>query len=176
MNSTRELLIFSIVASLAAAICLLSMVELALTVRRRRIAERLHGQLKDFKASYNETINRLVLEQDADSAPKPEQESQSAVPTEDRAAIEEEVKKKYEGLEEKNRKALENARARAKKLEDEAKHQADDYLSSRKKEIEEELMGLVISVSKKVLPEGISYDAHKELVMQALREVKTGDN
>ena len=76
-------------------------------------------------------------------------------------------------LREKSHKALEKAEEKAHKLEHDAKQQAEEYLEKRKKEVEAELMDLVIKVTKKVLPEGLTYEAHKELVVQALRDVRT---
>jgi flagellar biosynthesis/type III secretory pathway protein FliH len=49
---------------------------------------------------------------------------------------------------------------------------AEEYLATRQKEVEADLMNLVMHVTKKVLPKGISYEAHKDLVVAALRDVK----
>ena len=61
-------------------------------------------------------------------------------------------------------------------MQAEAELKAEEYLASRKAEVEQELMNLVMSVTKKVLPEGLNYDAQKELVMHALQDAKIGSS
>ena len=46
-------------------------------------------------------------------------------------------------------------------------------LATRQKEVESDLMDLVMSVTKKVLPDSLTYDVQKQLVLDALRDVKS---
>ena len=170
----RELLAFFIIACLSGAVLLVSIVELLFTVRRRRVQENLEAQLKELKVAYNESVNKLVLDGDAKIT---ETEEQLEKVNDQSNATKEELEQAHaaelKALTEKSKKALEKAQERARTLEKEAKEQAEDYMAKRKQEVEEELMSLVISVVKKVLPEGITYEAHKELVAEALRGIKT---
>lgn len=168
----RELLVFFIIACLAAGVLLVSLVELAFTVRRRKAQESLEAQLKDLRAAYNESVNKLVLEGDSKLTDTDQQlEDLNGARDTDKEELSAEHKKELDALREKSRKALEKAEEKAHRLEAEAKVSADAYMNQRRKEVEAELMDLVITVSKKVLPKGISYEVHKELVTQALNDV-----
>lgn len=171
----RELLVFFIIACLAAGVLLVSLVELAFTVRRRKAQENLQGQLKELRAAYNESVNKLVLEGDSQLIDTEQQlDELNGASDSVKEELSAEHSKELDALREKSRKALEKAEEKAHRLEAEAKESADAYMKQRRKEVEAELMDLVITVSKKVLPEGISYDAHKELVAQALKDVYAG--
>jgi len=169
----REIAIFSLAAVVVGTIFLVSLLELLLSIRRRKVNQELQNQIKELKAQYNTSINELVLKDDAaiTTTESQLQEATAALATE-KEALEGEYKKKLADLTKSSKKSLDAAKERASHLKDEAEQQADDYLASRKQEVEEELMNLVIAVSKKVLPKGISYEAQKELVMEALRDVK----
>ena len=170
----RELIAFFVIACIAGAILLVSVVELIFTVRRRKVQESLEQQLKELKAAYNESVNQLVLESDSKLTETEQQLEEASGQGE---AIKEQLEKEHtaelEALKAKSKKALEKAEEKARQLEKEAKEQAGAYLEKRKKEVEEELMNLVITVVKKVLPAGLTYEAHKELVTQALRDIKS---
>lgn len=174
LNEVPDVLVFSVGAAIVGTIFFVSLIELFVTVRRRKANEQLRQKLNELKSNYTESVNKLVLEGDnkVEEAEKKIDELNQAI-TKDKTILEKEYKEKIEEITEKNRHSLDIAKRKAKKLQEEARQKADDYLRERKKEVEDELMNLVISVSKRVLPEGISYDAHKELVMQALRDVKS---
>jgi len=170
----HELVAFFAIACLSGAILLVSIVELAFTVRRRKVQESLERQLKELRVAYNESVNKLVLEGDSKLT---ETEQQLEEVGTQAATIKEQLEQDHAAeineLKEKSRKALERAQEKARTLEKEAKEQAGAYLEKRKKEVEDELMNMVITVVKKVLPAGITYEAHKELVAEALRDIKT---
>jgi hypothetical protein len=169
----RELAAFFVIACLSGAVLLVSIVELIFTVRRRKVHESLERQLKELKAAYNESINKLVLEGDSKLTETEQQlEEVNGQTTAVKEQLEQDHAAEIKDLKEKSRKALEKAQERARALENEAKEQAGAYLEKRKKEVEEELMNMVITVVKKVLPDGITYEGHKELVAQALNDIK----
>lgn len=169
----REVLIFAVGASVVGTIFLVSLIELLFTIRRRKVHQDIEQKIKEMKTSYNESINKMVLEEEQklEEADKQVEEMSQQLNT-DKEQIEEEFKEKIDDIKSSSEKALANAKAKAKKLEQEAHLKAEEYLESRKKEVEEELMNLVLSVTKKVLPEGLTYEAHKELVMSALKDVR----
>lgn len=170
----QGVLIFAGLSALLGGIFFVSLVELIFTVHRRKTIEKLNELIKEMRTHYNQSINRLVVVGDAklDSADTQIKEVNGSLEAE-KAELEKTFQSKIDDITAKSEKELESAKGRAKKLQQKAKEEAADYLKERKAEVEEELMNLVISVSKKVLPEGITYDAHKDLVMQALRDVKT---
>ena len=173
----REILLFATISALLGTVFLVSLLELILTIRRRKISEGLRQKVKELRATYNESVNKLVLDDDAKLAAIEEKlNTATATLTEEKANLEKSYQEKIDGITAKSEKALKQAQLKAKKLSEEAKEKADEYSKERRKEVEDELMNLVISVSKKVLPDGISYEAQKELVMQALNDVKTEDN
>lgn len=173
---TREILFFAVAASILGTVFLVSLIELIFTIRRRRVHRHIQEQIKAIRAQYNNSINQLVLEDESkiESTEKELAQATSQV-QEEKIALEKNYKEKIDSITQKSKKALEAAKARAKKLEEEAELKADEYLQSRQKEVEEELMNLVIAVTKKVLPAGISYEIQKELVIQALKDLKTGN-
>jgi F0F1-type ATP synthase membrane subunit b/b' len=169
-----QLLIFSAAAALLATVFLVSLLELIFTIKRRKVHEGLQRQIKDLKASYNESINQLVIQDDATITTAEQQVTTlTSSLTGEKETLEKTYKTQLEEVTASSKKALEAAKKRADKVRQEAEAEANDYLASRKQEVEEELMNLVIEVSKKVLPKGISYEAQKELVMEALRDVQT---
>jgi hypothetical protein len=169
----KSILFFAVGASLSGTLFLVAILELLLTVRRRKVAEELEAHIKALKADYNTSLNRVVLEDEAKmeeiEKQAPEGEASSGPETEALAA---EYEAKLAEVTAKSDKAVEAARAKAKKLEQEAKEQASAYLAERQKEVEEELMDLVLNVTKKVLPAGITYQAQADLVLQALRDAR----
>ena len=169
----RELFFFAVGASIVGTIFFVSLVELIYTIRRRKVSEGLEARLKEIKASYTENASKLITEEEA-KLETAEKRATVATETleEQKNAIKVEYEAKIEKLEESSDKALASAKARAKKLEEEAKLEAEEYLNARKKEVEQELMDLVIAVSKKVLPAGITYEGHKDLVLKALEDIK----
>lgn len=173
----RELLFFATIASLVGTVFFVSLIELILSIRRRKINVQLQAKIKELKSHYNDSVNSLVVT-DGKALEETEKklEEVSTTLTKEKEELEATYKEKIDGITASSQKSVESAKAKAKKLEEEAKQQADEYMDARRKEVENELMDLVLSVSKKVLPPGISYDAHKELVMQALRDVKAESN
>jgi hypothetical protein len=165
----REIIFFAAASSLLAAIFLVSLIELIFTVKRNRVNFQLQNQIKEMKAAYNGQINQIVLEEGdkLDNADQLTSEIES-----EKAKLEQEYQDKIDGITAKSQKSLEKARERARSLEKDARQEAEDYLKSRQKEVENDLLNLVISVSKKVLPEGISYQDQKKLVIHALEELK----
>jgi flagellar biosynthesis/type III secretory pathway protein FliH len=171
----RELFIYAVGATISGTIFLVALVELFFIIRRRKVREELEHKLQELKTKYNESVNTLVAEEEGklEEADKQVEAAHAEVTTQKEELTkhyQEEIKK----LEENSKEALEHARARAKKLEEEAKMKAEAYLETRKTEVEQELMNLVMNVTKKVLPESLSYDLQKELVMRALADAKTG--
>lgn len=167
-------LFFLLIATLAGTIFLLALIELLFTRQRRKVNKQLQEQLHAIKVSYNESINKIVLEADAKSEDSGKDSSQALLAKQKEAAAKLEItyKEELEKAAHSQDQALAKAKARAKQLEAEAKQRADEYLASRQKEVEADLMDLVLHVTKKVLPETLTYDIHKELVLQALREVQ----
>lgn len=169
----REVLIFAVGASVVGTIFLVSLIELLFTIRRRKVHQDIEQKIKEMKTSYNESINKMVIEEEQKLEEADKQvEVMSQQLNTDKVQIEEDFKEKIDDIKSTSEKALATAKAKAKKLEQEAHLKAEEYLESRKKEVEEELMNLVLSVTKKVLPEGLTYEAHKELVMNALKDVR----
>lgn len=170
---TSALLFFITGAVLTGTIFLVSFLELLFTIRRRKVQDELQLKVKQMKETYNQSINKVVLEEDAKVE---EAEKQLAATTtqaaEEKQRLETIYRQEVEEATHDSKAALEKARARAKKLEEEAKLQADEYLAGRKKQVEAELMDLVIHVTKKVMPHGLNYQLHKELVLDALRDIK----
>ncbi|CAN5129775.1 hypothetical protein BH11PAT4_BH11PAT4_1180 [soil metagenome] len=172
----RELILFAAGASIAATIFLVAALELVFTIRRRKLHEQLDAKVKEMKSNYNQSVNQLVMEEEQKL-----QEADQHVETvttkaeEDKQSIESDFKARMEKLEEETQKALDKAKEHAKKLEAEAKLKAEEYLESRKDEVEQELMNLVMSVTKKVLPQSLTYDIQKQLVINALKDAKLGN-
>lgn len=169
----RELLFFAIGATVAGTAFVVSLLELLLTVRRRKAEEAVREQVANLKTSYNEAIQR-VTQDDLQKLQevKGEVDGIKAKSQEDKGKLEEEYQQKLNEALSASQKELEAAKARAKKLESEAKLKAEEYLAQRQHEVEEDLMNLVVDVTKRVLPKGLSYDIQKELVLEALREIK----
>ena len=171
---SREILFFTAITYISGTIFLVALIELAFTVQRRKANNRLQHSYKEIKARFNQSINTIVLRDDAElEEAEKEVEEISTHVSEEKATIEKSFQDQIEELTKESNKALEAAKAKAKRLEQVAKIQADDYLRDRQKEVESELMNLVISVTKKVLPEGISYAGQKDLVMKALADIQT---
>jgi flagellar biosynthesis/type III secretory pathway protein FliH len=169
----REVFIFAAGASVVGTIFLVSLIELFFTRKRRKIREELDLKVKEMKASYNESINKMVLEEEEKLEEADKQvETMTKQMTTEKTHAEEEFKEKIDEVKSHSDKAIAKAKARAKELEHEAHQKAEEYLESRKKEVEQELMNLVLSVTKKVLPAGLTYETHKELVMEALKDVR----
>ncbi|HSI20668.1 MAG TPA: hypothetical protein VLA04_03095 [Verrucomicrobiae bacterium] len=169
----RDIFIFALGASIVGTIFLVALIELIFTIRRRKVHNELESKIKELKTTYNESVNKLVIDGESKLVETEEQVKSLSGQAE---ATKEEVTKEYEDklkkLQEETEKELAHAKARAKKLEQEAKLKAEDYLATRKKEVENDLMDLVMSVTKKVLPDGLGYEIQKQLVLEALRDVK----
>lgn len=170
----RDILIFAIGAVISATVFFLSLIELFFTMRRRKVNEQILEQFRNLKANYNQSVNQLVHEEEAklQDADQTLEEIQSQTEDE-RKDLELAFKEKIARLEKRSEKALKRAEEHAKKMEEEARMKAEEYLETRKGEVEAELMNLVLTVTKKVLPEGLDYQVHKELVMRALQDAKT---
>lgn len=168
MNS---LLIFLIGAIVSAAVLVVSGVELVLSVQRRKKIEALTQQITEIKAQYTAELNKLTLKEDEVlDAKEDEIEALKDELKEETGNLEEKYKDKLDAANKKAKHALEKAKAEVSKIEGKAKAEAEAYMEKRKAEVEEELVDLVMNVSRKVLPKGISYEAQKDLVMQALRD------
>jgi flagellar biosynthesis/type III secretory pathway protein FliH len=169
----RDILIFAIGASIVGTVFFVSLFELIFTIKRRRTHAELENRIKELKVQYNESVNKLVVEGESKLE---ETEKQVEVLEEQLDGATEEVTQKYESeidkLKAQSEKELAAAKARAKKLEQEAKLKAEEYMATRQKEVEHDLMDLVMSVTKKVLPESLPYELQKQLVLEALRDVK----
>jgi flagellar biosynthesis/type III secretory pathway protein FliH len=169
----QSLLIFVAIAALAGAVFGIAFIELIFTSRRRKADTELHWQIKDLKAAYTAEINRLVVEE-TDELDEMD-DKLASVSTADTAAQEALVtgyQEQLAKLDKESREALARAKAKARKLELEAKESADDYLTERKKEVEADLMDLVLHVTRQVLPATLTYDVQKQLVLEALREIE----
>ena len=168
------ILIFITIAVIAATVFAVSLLELFLTSRRLRIEAGLRRQISDLKSQYNLNLNRIVLEDDAKLS---EVDKQIAILSEHSQSEETPAASLAETSAqtelEQSRKELERAKQRAKKSDEIAHQKADDYFKTRQAEVENELMDLVIDVTKRVLPEGLTYEVHKELVLQALQQVRS---
>jgi flagellar biosynthesis/type III secretory pathway protein FliH len=169
----RELLYFALAASILGAVFIVSLIELILTIRRRKVQEELEEQVRKLRTHYKTSDNNLVL--DDEQTNQDTQKQLETITARSSAELDQE-KKDYQtqlqNLQDTTGKELASAQARAKKLEKEARMKADEYLASRQNEVEQQLMNLVMAVTKKVLPSGITYDMQKSLVMQALQDVK----
>jgi flagellar biosynthesis/type III secretory pathway protein FliH len=171
----REILLFAAGASLAATIFLVAVLELIFTIKRRKLHEQLDAKVKEMKASYNQQVNQLVMEEEQKLQAADEHvETVTTQAEEEKKQVETEFTQRMQKLEEETEKALAKAKEHAKKMEQEAKLKAEEYLESRKDEVEQELMNLVMSVTKKVLPQSLTYEIQKELVIAALKEAKLG--
>jgi len=170
----KEIFIFALGASVSGAIFLVALLELIFTVRRRKIREGLEIKLQELKAAYNQSVNQMVLDEEGKlaAAEKEIEEAHTIVETE-KETITKEYEEQIKELEKHSSTALLKAKEKAKRLEEEAKMKAENYLETRKTEVEQELMNLVMNVTKKVLPESLSYDLQKELVIRALEDAKT---
>lgn len=170
-------LIFITIAVISATVFAVSLLELLLTSRRLRIEAGLRHQISDLKTEYNLSLGRIVLEDDAKLN---EADKQIAMLSEQDHSEQNQTTSAAETAAqtelEQSRKELEHAKQRAKKSDEIARQKADDYFKTRQAEVENELMDLVIEVTKKVLPEGLTYESHKELVLQALQQIRTEGN
>lgn len=170
----RGILVIALGAGIIGTIFFVSLIELLFTLRRRKVHAQLEERLKQVKVSYNEGVNKIVMESEAkvDST-----EEQLKKASEQLQSTEAEAKAKFEAELEKVKtqsdKQIDAAKAKAKKFEAEAKEKAEAYYATRQKEVERDLMNLVISVTKKVLPQGLTYEVQKDLVLEALRNVKS---
>ena len=173
----REIVIFASIASLAATIFLVALFELIFSVRRRKVMLAVELKVKEMKQSYTEQTNTLMQEQELklqEAELKAETALQEAETVKSSSASE--LKERMSKLRATAAKEVDRAKEHAKAMEQEAERKADEYLESRKEEVEQELLSLVMSVTRKVIPTGISYDVHKELVMRALQDAKTETN
>lgn len=171
----RELILFAAGASIAATIFLVAAIELIFTVKRRKLHEQLDAKVKEMKASYNQSVNQLVMEEEQKLQEADQHvETVTSKAEEEKSLIESEFTERMKKLEAETEKALAKAKEHAKKMEQEAKLKAEEYLESRKDEVEQELMNLVMTVTRKVLPQSLSYEIQKELVITALKEAKLG--
>jgi flagellar biosynthesis/type III secretory pathway protein FliH len=169
----RDIFYFAIGASVLGAVFFVSLIELIYAIRRRRIHEELNAQIKEIKSSYTDSVNKLVLQEDEKlSSVETQIEAATQQIEQEKEVLKSEYEAKIEHIQEASEKAVAHAKAKAKKYEEDAKDQAKAYVDERKKEVEQELMDLVIQVTKKVLPQGITYDIQKELVMKALEDLR----
>lgn len=169
----RDILLFAIGASVVGTVFFVSLIELIFTVKRRKTLIEIEKKAKEMKAQFNDSINQMTLAestkmQEADA--KIEALNQQI--NDEKARLEQEYQTKMKEANEIHEDSLRKAKERARKMHQEAEKSASEYLSNRRREVEQELVQLVISVSKKVLPADISYEAQKELVMRALHEIK----
>ncbi len=172
----RDIVIFALGASTVGTVFLVSLIELLFTVRRRKSHMALEAKIKELKNTYNESVNKLVIEDEGKlQETEKKVEALSGEATSAREEVTIQYEEKLKKLQEETEKELEHAKAHAKKLEHEAKQKAEEYLASRQSEVEHDLMDLVISVTKKIIPESLTYEVHKELVLEALRDVKSED-
>jgi flagellar biosynthesis/type III secretory pathway protein FliH len=170
----RQIFIFAIGASIVGIVFFVSLIELIITIRRRKAHHALEARIKELKTTYNESVNHLLIEGEGKLEETEKQVTDISGKVEgEKAQITTEYEAKLEKLKEEADKEVAHAKARAKKMEEEAKLKAEEYLASRKDEVEHDLMDLVMSVTKKVLPESLDYQAHKELVLEALRDVRS---
>lgn len=165
--------IITLGATIVGTIFFVSLIELLFTIKRRKEHATLEKQIKELKAAYNESVNKMVVEGDTKLD---ETEQQVSTLNQQLAGTTEQLTKEYEEKlkkqQEDTEKELAAAKAKAKKHEQEAKLKAEEYLATRQKEVEHDLMDLVMSVTRKVLPESLTYEIQKELVLEALRDVK----
>lgn len=170
----NELYFFLLLSSIIGGVFFVSLFELILTIRRRKVHEELEEQIHTLKTHYNQQINELVLKDDSDIVSSEEQAQEVLSTSEqEQSEIEEAYKARLKSLEKKSEKALEAAEEKARLLEEQAEMQAEEYLRTRQDEVERELMNLVMAVTKKVLPKTLTYDIQKKLVLDAMRDVKT---
>jgi flagellar biosynthesis/type III secretory pathway protein FliH len=169
----RTIVIFAVGACIVGTVFFVSLIELIFTIKRRRVHAELEARIKELKGTYNESVNTLVIEgEEKVEATEKAKEALEVELTGSKQEIESKYQAEIAKLTEESEKELASAKARAKKLEQEAKLKAEEYLASRQKEVEHDLMDLVISVTKKVLPASLPYEIQKELVLEALRDVK----
>jgi flagellar biosynthesis/type III secretory pathway protein FliH len=162
----RQIFIFAIGASIVGIVFFVSLIELIITIRRRKAHHALEARIKELKTTYNESVNHLLIEGEGKLEETEKQVTDISGKVEgEKAQITTEYEAKLEKLKEEADKEVAHAKA--------AKLKAEEYLASRKDEVEHDLMDLVMSVTKKVLPESLDYQAHKELVLEALRDVRS---
>lgn len=68
---------------------------------------------------------------------------------------------------------LEQAKKEVEEVFLEAEEELEDYRQQRYKEIEKNLVKMVVSVSEKVVESNLSLEQHKQLIYKALEEVKS---
>ena len=163
---------FLALAILFGTIFLVALIELLLNSRKIRLEGEIRSKIDTLKNSYSERISALAAEKISylDALAK------QPVEKIDTYALEAEYEEKLAHITASDHKQLERAQDKAKKLEAQAKLQADQYLDERKKQVEAELVELVLHVTKKVLPEGLTYSIQKELVIKALQEAELRGN
>ena len=171
------LFFFLSIATISATVFFVSFLELVLTYRRRRIDAELILKQREMRAQYNLSLNQIVLSSDAkllalekerNNISEQYQTEQSSLTANAELSTKRELDQSH--------KELERAKKRAKKMEGIAEQKADEYFKTRQTEVEAELMDLVLKVTKEVLPESLEYNAHKELVMQALQQVRSEEH
>ena len=77
----------------------------------------------------------------------------------------------FDGKREK-KEMIEDARKKAMEIIQSADDELEDYKTDRKREIERNLVKLVMSVTEKVVEKDLDYAKHLELIKQAVDEVK----
>lgn len=172
----REIFLFAVGASIVGTVFFISLIELIFTIQRRKANAELEAKLQELKGTYTEQVNNLVMEEEEKIEEVEEEVKQvSEQLAKEKEVIESQYKTQIADITSDSKKSLEAAKQKAKRLEHEAKLKAEEYLSTRKQEVEEDLMNLVLSVTKKVLPEGLTYEVQKELVLAALKDVRRNE-
>jgi flagellar biosynthesis/type III secretory pathway protein FliH len=169
----QEIYVFIAISSIAATIFTVALIELFFAVRRRKVHEAIQEHVRSMKKEYTESINRTVLDgEEQIIATETSKAELLQVKETEKAQLTQSFEIRMQELENQKEAELARAKAKAKKLEEEAQQKAEEYLADRKAEVERELVGLVMQVSKKVLHTDLTYELHRDAVMQALRDAK----
>lgn len=68
---------------------------------------------------------------------------------------------------------LKKAQERAKKIEEEVKTEAKNFLEDQKREVQIKMVDLVMGVTKRVMAKSLTYEEHKKMIEDALKEVES---
>lgn len=170
------IVIFSFGSTIILTIFLVTLIEFILSHTRKEHTEETikvdedalkkehEKAISDLKKDYEEKLKAATTEEKKEDKKEDSSEKETLV-------------KKYEEkiaeLSTGNSKALEKAKEKIKTMEDAAKVEIEEYMKNREEEVEDQLMDLVLSVTKKVLPAGLPYEIQKDLVLKSLQEVRS---
>lgn len=170
-----EVLIFSLGTTVILTIFLVTLIEFVLSHGRKGESEKEETDHEKIEEEHKKEL--ADLKKKYETKLKEAEKAATDAPLDVSKAEEDDMAKKYEAqiaeMTSSNEKELEKAKEKIKKMEADAKIEVEEYMNARESEVEDQLMELVLSVTKRVLPDGLTYEIQKELVSSALQEARS---